>query len=169
MRYLLQGYDECLDNTRSKGHLKDRGFCAPIVDESEAAAKKKQEDLDREIELIKKEYEEKLKKRKKAKDSKKKEKDSDKSKAKDKESSKKEDNDDNDDEKTEKEKNDKIKALTDHGPATTSDQGPRIFSLQKTFYQKRLDRIRNAEIAKRNRDRLKSPTLFPAVPSGDLS
>ncbi|KAL8769910.1 MAG: hypothetical protein Q9194_005306 [Teloschistes cf. exilis] len=123
--------DEAKEYRCRKCHLKDRGFCAPIVDESEAAAKKKQEDLDREIELIKKEYEEKLKKRKKAKDSKKKEKDSDKSKAKDKESSKKEDNDDNDDEKTEKEKNDKIKALTDHGPATTSDQGPRIFSLQK--------------------------------------
>ncbi|KAL8662197.1 MAG: hypothetical protein Q9202_004953 [Teloschistes flavicans] len=89
-------------------HLKDRGFCAPIIDEAEAAAKKKREDLHREMDLIKEEYEEKLKKRKKAKESTKQEKDSEKSKAKDKEISKKEEDDDNnDDEKAEKEKNDK--------------------------------------------------------------
>ncbi|KAL8689814.1 MAG: hypothetical protein Q9218_004599 [Villophora microphyllina] len=87
------------------GHLKDRGFCTPIIDEAEAAAKKKKEDLDREIELIKKEYEEKLKKRKKSKESKKPEKDSEKSKGNDTESSKKDETDD--DKKAEKEKDDK--------------------------------------------------------------
>jgi hypothetical protein len=45
-----------------KGHLKDKGFAAPIIDAAEAAAKKKKEELDREIEIIKKEYEEKMKK-----------------------------------------------------------------------------------------------------------
>ncbi|CAL8582468.1 hypothetical protein XPA_008129 [Xanthoria parietina] len=146
------------------GHLKDRGFCTPIVDEAEAAAKKKKEDLDREIELIKAEYAEKLKKRKKSKDSKKKEKSTEKDKGKGKEDSK--DDEDDDEAKAEKEKNDKIKAITDNGlTATSDDGGPRIFTLQKAFYQGRLDRIRNAEIAKRNRERLQKPSFFPSVPS----
>jgi hypothetical protein len=38
---------------------------------------------------------------------------------------------------------------------------------RRNFYQMRLDRIRNAEIARRNKERLKSPTAFPAVPKGD--
>lgn len=148
------------------GHLSDRGYCTPIVDEAEAAAKKKKEELDREIELIKKEYEEKIKKRKKSKESK--EKDKSKDKSKDEKPEKTNENDKDEDEKAEKEKNDQIKALVDKGSTTASEEGPRIFALQKTFYQRRLNRIRNAEIAKRNRERLKSPTLFPSVPSGNL-
>ncbi|KAL8874254.1 MAG: hypothetical protein Q9174_000374 [Haloplaca sp. 1 TL-2023] len=83
------------------GHLKDRGFCTPVVDEAEAAAKKRKEELDREIELIKKEYEEKLKKRKKSKDSKKADKKTEKpdSDAK---------NGEDDDAKAEKEKDEKV-------------------------------------------------------------
>ena len=49
-----------------RGHLKDRGFCSPVIDE----AAKKKEEMDREIELVKKEYEEKLAKKKKSKDKK---------------------------------------------------------------------------------------------------
>ena len=30
----------------------------------------------------------------------------------------------------------------------------------------RLDRIRNAEMAKRNRERLQNPSTFPSVPKG---
>ncbi|KAI4187713.1 MAG: hypothetical protein L6R41_002615 [Letrouitia leprolyta] len=147
-------------------HLKDRGYCTPIVDEAEAAMKKKKEELDREIELIKKEYEEKLKKRKKAKELT--QKDKSKEKSKDEKLEKSTDDNKDEDEKAEKEKNDQIKTLVDKDPTTASDEGPRIFALQKTFYQRRLNRIRNAEIAKRNRERLKSPTLFPSVPSGNL-
>ncbi|KAL9019342.1 MAG: hypothetical protein Q9185_003420 [Variospora sp. 1 TL-2023] len=87
------------------GHLKDKGFCSPIVDEAEVAAKKKKEELDREIELIKKEYEERLKKRKKSKDSKQKEKD--KKKTEDDKSG--ENKTDNVDDEAEKEKNDKVR------------------------------------------------------------
>lgn len=81
-----------------------------------------------------------------------------------------------------------INALVSKGSTAASDEGPRIFALQKyrldicracryqcanlltdrAFYQRRLDRIRNAEVAKRNRERLKTPTLFPSVPSGNL-
>ncbi|KAL8670254.1 MAG: hypothetical protein Q9168_005190 [Polycauliona sp. 1 TL-2023] len=149
------------------GHLKDRGFCTPVQDEAEAAAKKKKEDLDREIELIKTEYAEKLKKRKKSKDSKKKEKSGDKGKSEEKGDSKKDEDDE--DAKAEEEKDAKIKAITDkESTGITDDGGPRIFALQKSFYQGRLDRIRNAEIAKRNRERLQKPSFFPSVPSDNL-
>lgn len=53
-----------------QGHLKDRGFCSPVIDEAEVLAKKKKENMDREIEIVKKEYEEKLANKKKAKDKK---------------------------------------------------------------------------------------------------
>ena len=48
----------------------------------------------------------------------------------------------------------------------TPDEEPRIFALKKYFYQQRIDKKRNAEIAKRNRERLQSPSLFPQVPKG---
>ncbi|KAL8808072.1 MAG: hypothetical protein Q9182_000350 [Xanthomendoza sp. 2 TL-2023] len=98
------------------GHLKDRGFCTPIVDEVEVAAKKKKEDLDREIELVKAEYAEKLKKRAKSKEKKKNEKSN--QSAKDKAKADSKDDDSDDDEKLEKEKNDKIKAVTEQGSST---------------------------------------------------
>lgn len=40
--------------------------------------------------------------------------------------------------------------------------------LYRTFYQMRLDRLRQAEMAKKNRERLQVPGAFPAVPKGDL-
>ncbi|KAL8899067.1 MAG: hypothetical protein Q9207_006384 [Kuettlingeria erythrocarpa] len=86
------------------GHLKDKGFCTPLVDEAEVAARKKKEELDREIELIKKEYEERLKKGKKSKDSKQKGKEKEEVRD-DKAGSSK---DDEDDKKAEKEKDDKV-------------------------------------------------------------
>ncbi|KAI4137023.1 MAG: hypothetical protein L6R39_007510 [Caloplaca ligustica] len=91
------------------GHLKDKGFCTPMVDEAEVAAKKKKAELDREIEVIKKEYEEKVKKRKKSKDSKQKDKDKDKDKPKDEKAESSKKSDEAEDEKAEKEKNDKVR------------------------------------------------------------
>jgi hypothetical protein len=41
-------------------------------------------------------------------------------------------------------------------------------NFRRNFYQMRIDKIRNAEIAKRNRERLKDPSLFPSAPTGDL-
>ncbi|KAI9731750.1 MAG: hypothetical protein M1834_004539 [Cirrosporium novae-zelandiae] len=143
------------------GHLKDRGFCSPIVDEAEEAAKKKKAELDLEIEKVKKEYEEKIKKKK--------DKNKDKSdKPNDDKDKKKEDDELK---KAEAEKDKKIKAVTNAATTISSpkaDEGPRIFTLHKNFYQMRLDRIKNAELAKRNRERLRNPTLFPSVPKGDL-
>lgn len=82
--------------------MKDRGFCSPIIDEAEVAAKKKKEEMDREIELIQKEYEEKLKKNQsKNKDTKEKEKGKDKGKEDEKKA-------ENEEDKAEKEKSDKV-------------------------------------------------------------
>ncbi|OCL01774.1 DUF1742-domain-containing protein [Glonium stellatum] len=156
------------------GHLKDRGFCQADADEVAAAtAKKRQEDLDREIEKVKQEYEEKQKRKKEKRKQKEKDKDKDEDSKKQDADSKKQDGnskkkDEDEDKQDEKDKDDKIKALSKSKDEQASDEGPRIFSLQKSFYQMRLDRIRNAEIAKRNRERLKNPANFPSVPSGDL-
>ena len=45
------------------GHLKDRGFALPIINEKEAAEKKRKEELEQEIERVKREYEEKQQKK----------------------------------------------------------------------------------------------------------
>lgn len=42
-----------------------------------------------------------------------------------------------------------------------------ILTPHRNFYQMRLDKLRNAEIAKRNRERLNNPANFPSVPSGN--
>ena len=90
--------------------MKDRGFASPIIDAKEAAEKKRKEDLDREIELIKKEHEEKMRKKSKSKKDNKED-----SKEKDKQDEKK---GEDEDAKAEKEKDDKVsqqRPLPNHG------------------------------------------------------
>ncbi|KAI4628954.1 hypothetical protein J4E83_003507 [Alternaria metachromatica] len=153
------------------GHLVDRGFCQPEADEAKRVAdQKKQEELDREIEAVKKEYEEKQK----LKREKRKGKDKEKDKEKEKETKGKEAEEDKQDEKA---KDDKacdvhlhfvtIKELSKTKDQAQAELGPRIYQLNKNFYQMRLDKLRNAEIAKRNRERLNNPANFPSVPSGN--
>ncbi|KAI4629287.1 uncharacterized protein J4E87_003551 [Alternaria ethzedia] len=143
------------------GHLVDRGFCQPEADEAKRVAdQKKQEELDREIEAVKKEYEEKQK----LKREKRKGKDKEKDKEKEKEAKGKEAEEDKQDEKA---KDDKIKELSKTKDQAQAELGPRIYQLNKNFYQMRLDKLRNAEIAKRNRERLNNPANFPSVPSGN--
>lgn len=133
-------------------HLTDKGFASPIIDAEAEAARLKKEAMDKEIAKIKAEYEEKQKKKK----SKKQEKNG-------KEKDKKEDED-------EKERDEQIKSVTGKADDTSkADEGPRTYSLQRNFYQMRIDRLRNIEQAKRNQERLKNPTLFPSVPKNDLT
>ncbi|KAI1769715.1 DUF1742-domain-containing protein [Hypoxylon sp. FL1150] len=138
------------------GHLKDRGFCSPIIDHEAIAAKKKKE-MDEEVERLKKEYEEKQRK-KQEKDTKKNE-DSEKSKD-------KEDKDSKDTKDTEKKDGSKPKGKdkVEEKTPPMPEEEPRVFALQKTFYQQRLDRKRQVEMAKRNRERLSNPNYFPSVP-----
>ena len=85
-------------------HLKDRGFCTPLVDQAAVEAKKKKA-LDDEVARVKKEYEEKQKKKKEAKEK-------DASKDKDKDKDKEKDKKEADDTKEEDKKEDDDKAET---------------------------------------------------------
>lgn len=140
------------------GHLLDRGFAIPAgtagvdavkqaeEERAKEAERTRREALDKEIEKIKKEYEEKKKKRK----------DKDKS-----------------DDKEDKEKDDKIKKLeADSNKKETievekkEEDGPRIFNLHKSVYQMRVNRVRQAQMAKRDREAMQKLGGFPAVPKG---
>ncbi|RDW91477.1 DUF1742-domain-containing protein [Coleophoma crateriformis] len=128
-----------------------KAFCTPVVDEAAIAARKKRE-MDAEIQRVKEEFEEKQRKKK--------EKDNAKEKEKEKEKDDSKDKDKKDGKDTEKQDDEKKNA---DAPATP-DAEPRVFALQKAFYQQRLEKRRQIEIAKRNRERLQSPNLFPQVP-----
>jgi hypothetical protein len=123
--------------------------------------------MEAEIERVKQEFEEKQKKKK------------DKEKAKEKEKDGEKDKDKKGDQKEDKKSEDKvgisyiisqkfelmlIQKKSDETAATTPEEEPRVFALKKTFHQQRIDKKRNAEIAKRNRERLQNPNLFPQVP-----
>ncbi|CAG7930895.1 unnamed protein product [Penicillium olsonii] len=146
-------------------HLQDRHFCSPIIDTEGQAKRQKEEAMAKEIEKIKKEYEEKQRRKKEQKASSKDEdeKDKDKDESKDKSKDTPETN------KTdEKERDDKIASIRkDTSTEAKPDESPRVFSLHKNFYQMRIDRLRNIEMAKRNQERMKNPSLFPSVPSGN--
>lgn len=146
------------------GHLKDRKFAIP-QDEEDLEEKKRKEELDKEIEAVKKEYEEKIKKKL----ARRKEKDAEKDGKKE---SKKEQK--KEDEEEEKAKDAKLKELEEKKdePKKGSD-GPRIFELHKDFQQMRMQKKREAdqkkreaEASRRNMETLKNAGGFPRVPSG---
>ena len=141
------------------GHLTDRKFAMP-KDAEDLAEKKRKEELDKEIETVKKEFEEKMRKklaRRKQKEYEKEDK---------KEEKKKEEKEDEKDEKDKEEKLNNLEKKKE--PEKPAIEGPRIFELHKNFFQMRLQKKRDSEVAKRNRDRLRSPGAFPSVPSKQL-
>lgn len=143
------------------GHLKDPKF-ATAKDAEDLAEKKRKEELDKEIEAVKKEFEEKMRKKLDRRKQKEYEKDGKKEKEEKKEESK-------EDAEEEKAKEAKLKDLeSKKEPEKAKVDGPRIFELQKSFWQMRLQKKRDVEAAKKNRERLKNPTAFPSVPSGGL-
>lgn len=137
------------------GHLADRGFASPLVDPAEEAARLRKEELEREIELVKREYEDKAAKKKA------------KGKDKDKEVQKKKDEIAK---REEADKDDKVKALEEEKQAQSPslEVGPRVFALHKSVHQMRLTRLRNAQQAKQTQERLRNPPAFPSVPNGGL-
>ncbi|GKZ85238.1 hypothetical protein AnigIFM56816_011004 [Aspergillus niger] len=153
-------------------HLQDRHFCSPIVDTEAVAAKAKEEAMAREIEKVKKEYEERQQRKKNKDAEKEKEKKDDDNKDKEKDDKSATKKGDEEDKKMQKERDDKIESIKKS--TTSSDDSPRVFALHKyyslllNFYQMRIDRMRNAEMARRNRQRLQDPSLFPSVPTGGL-
>ncbi|RFU25422.1 hypothetical protein B7463_g10905, partial [Scytalidium lignicola] len=129
-------------------HLKDKKFCSPIIDEAAVAAKKKKE-MGAEVERVRKEYEEKQKKKKE-------EKEKEKEKAKEKDKDKKDEK-----EKDEKKSDDKKSGSEEPSPP---EEEPRVFALQKAFYQLRIDKKRSAEAARRNR--LRDQEIDHAIVTG---
>jgi hypothetical protein len=151
-------------------HLKDGSFCTPIIDTEIEAAKEREEAIAREIEKVKNEYEQKQRKKEKEQNNKQKEKgNSQEKKGEEKDRDQGGLEETKDDIKStnndQKEKNDTVKSVVSEPKA---DDPPRIFALHKTFYQMRIDRIRNIEISRRNRERLKNSAAFPSVPNGDF-
>ncbi|KAK1491853.1 hypothetical protein CTAM01_10176 [Colletotrichum tamarilloi] len=155
-------------------HLKDKNFCSPIIDKEAVEAKKKKA-LEDEVARVKKEYEDKQKKKKEIE-----EKDKEKQKDKDKDQEKEKDKDDKKTEDEMKEDSAKASSLISRllllesigrlngteTPSPAAEEEPRVFALQKNFFGARLEKKRQMEIAKRNRERLQQPNLFPSVPKG---
>ncbi|KAH7312732.1 VPS4-associated protein 1 [Stachybotrys elegans] len=139
-------------------HLKDRYFCSPKIDE-EALKAKRERELAEETEKLKKEYEEKQRKKKEKKEQKDKEKDEKEKDDKDK------DDKDNDKDKDKNEEKDDAKAKDSEVTPPKEEEEPRVFELKTTFYQQRLQRKRQAEAAKRDRERASKPDYFPSVPT----
>ncbi|KAK4151726.1 hypothetical protein C8A00DRAFT_35626 [Chaetomidium leptoderma] len=138
-------------------HLKDTGFCTPKIDHAAIEARKKRE-LEEEVERVKKEYEEKQKKKKEK---------AEKGEKKDEVEDKKgKDGKSGEDINKSQDKPEPIKDGTATSPAEEEgeEEEPRVFELKSTFYQQRVNRKRQAEIAKRNRERMQNPTFFPSVP-----
>jgi hypothetical protein len=139
------------------GHLVDSKF-AIAKDAEDLAKKKRDEEIEKEIEKLKKEFQEKMKKKLDRRRQKEHEKDGKKT------VDEKSDEAD-EDKKLEKEQEEKLKALeSKKEPEKIKVEGPRIFELQKHFYQMRLQRKRDAQVAKRNQERLRNPNAFPTVP-----
>ncbi|KAG6087133.1 hypothetical protein E4U15_008297 [Claviceps sp. LM218 group G6] len=137
-------------------HLKDTYFCTPKIDEAAIKAKKEKA-LAEEIEKVKKEYQEKQQKKKEKEEAKTSGK-GDKSPAKDEDEGK--------DSKTGSKESD----ATDGKSSVVEDtlrtqEEPRIFELKSTFYEQRLRRRRQAEAAKRDKERAAQVGNFPSVPS----
>ncbi|KAK3947326.1 VPS4-associated protein 1 [Pseudoneurospora amorphoporcata] len=138
-------------------HLKEPALCTPKIDTEAIEARRKKE-LEEEVERVKKEYEEKQKKKKEEKEKEKKKDQKDGEKSKDKDEKK-------DEKDQEKSKGSSSRSASREGTKSPPvEEEPRIFELKPTFYQQRLLKKRQAEIAKRNRERLQDPTFFPSVP-----
>ncbi|KAL2270635.1 hypothetical protein VTJ83DRAFT_6 [Remersonia thermophila] len=136
-------------------HLKDTGFCTPFIDQAAVEARKERE-LREEIERVKKEYEEKQKKKNEKPDK-----------------GDKDENDEKGDKKKEgedqkqqqaRDRSDTMNDESATSPAQEAEEEPRVFELKSAFYQLRLNKKRQAEIARRNRERLQDPNYFPSVP-----
>ncbi|KAG5971585.1 hypothetical protein E4U58_007384 [Claviceps cyperi] len=137
-------------------HLKDTYFCTPKIDEAAIKAKKEKA-LAEEIEKVKKEYQEKQQKKKEKHDGKKSG-EEDKSPTKVEHKGK--------DSKTglkESDETDGKSSVVEDTPMTQEE--PRIFELKSTFYEQRLRRRRQAEAAKRDKERAAQVGNFPSVPS----
>ncbi|KAJ8099276.1 VPS4-associated protein 1 [Lipomyces tetrasporus] len=148
-------------------HLQDRGFATPVSNAAADAARKMKDELEKEIEKVKKDWEEHLKDKKKAREKREKqrkeEKDSDKTK------------DENDAKSTDRrEKQDhkeQMAKLEEKKEDATkrAEAEQRIFVLNKDIYSMRLNTYRNIQRSKRAAELLSKPGALPSVPTHDPS
>ncbi|KAH9834699.1 hypothetical protein Tdes44962_MAKER08611 [Teratosphaeria destructans] len=138
------------------GHLTDRKF-ALAKDADDVAEKRRKEELDKEIEAVKKEFAAKMRKKL----------DRRKQKEYEKDGKKEERKEDEEDEKAQEAKLKELEAKKE--PEKAKFEGSRIFELQKNFWQMRMQKKRDVEMAKRHRERLRGLVQagFPSVPGGD--
>lgn len=114
-------------------HLKDRNFCSPIVDSEKEEAKKKDEAMAREIEKVKKEYEEKQRKKNKEKEKEKGNEKGEEKKGTEKEKEKEKKTDDNDGRKEEEDNDVKKKAANNVSAKADSDADKVCASASEKF------------------------------------
>ncbi|KAK0336311.1 hypothetical protein LTR91_000890 [Friedmanniomyces endolithicus] len=143
------------------GHLKDTKF-ATAKDADDVAERKRNEELAKEIEAVKKEFEEKMRKKMARRKQKEYEKDGKEEKKKDGKEAEKEDA------KDETEKEERLKELEKKKDPVekAKEDGPRVFELHKQFWGMRVQKKRDAEVARRNRERLRTQGGLPSVPTG---
>ena len=144
------------------GHLSDTKFAIP-KDAEDLAKKTKDAEIEKEIEAVKKEFQEKMKKKMDRQRIKEWEKEGKNVK----EEQKKLEEQSEKDLKEEEEK--KLKELEKKKSGQDEKakvEGPRIFELHKNFWQMRVQKKAQAANAKRQAERLRNPTFFPSVPKG---
>ncbi|KAK4610302.1 UPF0589 protein [Fulvia fulva] len=142
------------------GHLTDSKF-AIAKDAIDLETKKRDAEIEAEIQLLKKEFDEKMKKKLERR----KNKEAEKAGEKPEKEAKKEEVDD---EMEKKEQEEKLKGLEKKKePEKAKIEGPRIFELHKQFYTMRLQKKSDAEQAKRRQQVVRSGGGFPIVPRGD--
>ncbi|KAK9239130.1 VPS4-associated protein 1 [Lipomyces kononenkoae] len=148
-------------------HLQDRGFVTPVTNAAAEAAKKRKEELDKEIEKVKKEWEEHQKDRKAARE--KREKQRKEEKATDK--NKDEEDDKSADRREKQEHKEQMAKLENQkvDATTKADAEQRIFNLNKDVYAMRLNNYRSIQRSKRTAELLRKPGALPSVPTRDPS
>lgn len=133
------------------GHVKDRKFCTPIIDEAAVAAKKKKE-MEAEVERVKQEFEEKQKKKKE--------------KEKQKEEKDKKDKDKKDDEKEDAKPEEKVPSfpwnLGKHDDLHPHRRNPKRSQSQKKSHESLL--LQRCSISSGSKGR-----EMPILPSGTVN
>ncbi|KAK9456438.1 VPS4-associated protein 1 [Dipodascopsis uninucleata] len=135
-----------------QAHLTDSGFATPVINAAAEAAKRKKEELEKEIEKLKQEWDLKQKRKKKEKSS-----------------SKEDDNKEDDKIKEKKEKFEhkeqmEILEKQKEDQNKKSEQEQRIFNLNKAVYQMRVNNWKNIQRSKRTQELLRKPGGLPSVP-----
>ncbi|KAM3420955.1 hypothetical protein BST61_g4187 [Cercospora zeina] len=147
------------------GHLTDPKFAIP-KDAEDLAKKTKDAHIEKEIEAVKKEFQEKMKKKMDRQRIKEWEKEGKNVKEEQKKL------DEMDEKKLKEEEEAKLKELENKKSGAAAEggkaavEGPRIFELHKNFWNMRLQRKAQAAAAKRQAERLRTPGFFPSVPQG---